>query len=83
MGGTATLRCARQPSGAAASGRDACPFKVHKKAGEHINAREPLCVLEAKKMENEIRTPIDGEIVDLRIEAGDTVGPGWVLAIIK
>jgi len=40
-------------------------------------------VLEAMKMENEIKAPIDGEIVDLRVQPGDTVTPGAVLMIIK
>ncbi len=57
--------------------------KVHKKAGDRIKDNEPLCVLEAMKMENEIRSPVAGEIVDLRVQSGDTVSPGAVIAIVK
>lgn len=57
--------------------------KVHHSAGEAVRADEPVCVLEAMKMENEIRAPIDGEIVDLRVQPGDTVGLGAVLMIIR
>ena len=57
--------------------------KVHKQAGTAVEAGEPLCVLEAMKMENEIKAPISGELVDLRIQAGDTVASGAVLAVIK
>jgi acetyl-CoA/propionyl-CoA carboxylase biotin carboxyl carrier protein len=57
--------------------------KVYKTAGTAIEEGEPLCVLEAMKMENEIKAPMSGEIVDLRIQAGDTVASGAVLAIIK
>jgi biotin carboxyl carrier protein len=35
------------------------------------------------KMENEIKVPVAGEIVDLRIQAGDTVASGAVLAVIR
>jgi len=57
--------------------------KVHVKAGESIKTGEPICVLEAMKMENEVKSPASGEIVDLRVEPGDTVSSGEVLAIVK
>jgi len=57
--------------------------KVHHKAGEAIEADTPLFILEAMKMENEIRSPAQGEIVDLRVEAGDKVAAGQVLAIVR
>jgi biotin carboxyl carrier protein len=40
-------------------------------------------VLEAMKMENEIKAPVDGDIVDLRVQPGDTVTAGAILMIIK
>ena len=57
--------------------------KVYQPAGTRVEAGEPLCVLEAMKMENEIKAPIAGELVDLRIQPGDTVTTGAVLAVIK
>ncbi len=57
--------------------------KVHVKAGDSVEAEQPICVLEAMKMENEVRAPIAGEVVDLRVQAGDTVSPGAVLAVIR
>jgi acetyl-CoA/propionyl-CoA carboxylase biotin carboxyl carrier protein len=57
--------------------------KVHNKAGEAIEAGEPMFILEAMKMENEIRSPAAGEIVDLRVEPGDKVSAGQVLAIVR
>jgi biotin carboxyl carrier protein len=35
------------------------------------------------KMENEIKAPVDGDIVDLRVQPGDTVTAGAILMIIK
>jgi acetyl-CoA/propionyl-CoA/long-chain acyl-CoA carboxylase, biotin carboxylase, biotin carboxyl carrier protein len=57
--------------------------KVHVKAGSTVKAGDPICVLEAMKMENEVSTSNGGEVVDLRVQPGDTVSPGQVIAIVK
>ncbi len=57
--------------------------KVHVAAGAKVKEGDPICVLEAMKMENEVRAPNSGEVVDLRVQAGDTVASGQVVAIIK
>jgi biotin carboxyl carrier protein len=57
--------------------------KVHHTAGEAVRAGDPVCVLEAMKMENEIKAPTSGDIVDLRVQPGDTVTAGAVLMVIK
>jgi acetyl-CoA/propionyl-CoA carboxylase biotin carboxyl carrier protein len=57
--------------------------KVHVQAGQSVNEGEPICVLEAMKMENEVQTPVPGEVVDLRVSAGDTVSAGSVIAIVR
>jgi acetyl-CoA/propionyl-CoA carboxylase biotin carboxyl carrier protein len=57
--------------------------KVHVKAGDRVEAGEPICVLEAMKMENEVRSPIAGEVVDLRVQPGDTVANGAVIAVVR
>jgi acetyl-CoA/propionyl-CoA carboxylase biotin carboxyl carrier protein len=57
--------------------------KIHKKAGESVEAGDPVCVLEAMKMENEIRAEVSGEIVELKVQVGDTVSAGSPLMVIR
>ncbi|HEX5696593.1 MAG TPA: biotin/lipoyl-containing protein, partial [Acidimicrobiia bacterium] len=57
--------------------------KVHVTAGASVKEGDPICVLEAMKMENEVKAPNSGEVVDLRVQPGDTVTPGQVIAIVK
>jgi acetyl-CoA/propionyl-CoA carboxylase biotin carboxyl carrier protein len=57
--------------------------KVNVTAGETVNEGDPICVLEAMKMENEVRSPATGDVVDLRVQPGDTVTPGQVIAVVR
>ncbi len=57
--------------------------KVSVKAGDHVKEGDTICILEAMKMENEIKTPVEGEVVDLRIQPGDSVANGAVLAVVR
>ncbi len=57
--------------------------KVSVRAGEAVREGDPICVLEAMKMENEVKSPADGEVIDLRVEAGDTVTSGQVIAVVR
>jgi acetyl-CoA/propionyl-CoA carboxylase biotin carboxyl carrier protein len=69
--------------GVVASPMQGTIVKLHVEAGETVKAGDPICVLEAMKMENEVTSPSDGDIVDLRVEPGDTVASGQVIAIVK
>lgn len=48
-------------------------------AGQHVSAGDPLLVLEAMKMENELRAESDCTVEAVRVAAGEAVGKKQVL----
>ncbi len=51
-------------------------------AGDVVSARQGLIVIEAMKMENELRAPGPGTVTEVRIAEGDSVEAGSVLIVI-
>jgi biotin carboxyl carrier protein len=51
--------------------------------GDTVAAHQSVLVLEAMKMQNEIKSPKEGRVIDLRVAPGDTVTSGQILAIIE
>jgi biotin carboxyl carrier protein len=56
--------------------------KVLVGAGDHVDAGQAVCVLEAMKMENYIVSDVAGTVLEVRVEAGASVGAGDVVAVI-
>jgi acetyl-CoA/propionyl-CoA carboxylase, biotin carboxylase, biotin carboxyl carrier protein len=56
--------------------------KVLVQVGETIEAGQPVVVLEAMKMENQIQAERSGTIGEIKVAAGDTVGAGDVVVVI-
>ena len=50
--------------------------------GDAVDARQPLVVVEAMKMENELRSPRAGTIKDVTVSAGMSVDAGRVLVTV-
>jgi biotin carboxyl carrier protein len=72
---------------AGGDGRVAAPIpgliaKVHVHVGAAIELGQPVVVLEAMKMENEIRATRSGSVVALHVRPGQTVGMGDLLVEI-
>ncbi len=56
---------------------------VLKAVGDEVKEGEPVLVLAAMKLENEIRAPRSGKLVELRAKAGAAVEKGELLAVIE
>jgi biotin carboxyl carrier protein len=57
--------------------------RVLVKPGDEVKARQGLVVVEAMKMENELRAARDGRVRDVSVKEGQSVDAGAVLAIIE
>jgi biotin carboxyl carrier protein len=57
-------------------------IRVLVKAGDSIGMKQGLVVVEAMKMQNEIRSPKSGVVERILVTEGQTVNTGEVLAII-
>ena len=52
-------------------------------AGDQVEARQPMVVVEAMKMENELRAPRAGHVKEVAVAPGTSVEAGRVLAVIE
>ena len=50
--------------------------------GDIVEKGQGLVIVEAMKMENEVRSPIAATVKEIKVKAGDTVEGGAVLVII-
>jgi biotin carboxyl carrier protein len=56
--------------------------RVLVKQGDVVRARQPVLVIEAMKMENEVRAGRDGIVAELPIREGQSVEAGGLLTVI-
>jgi len=81
-------RAAKKSGGSAGDGRVASPMqgtivKILVAVGDPVTAGDALVVLEAMKMENNIKADKDGTIAEINIAEGDPVGAGDVVIVIN
>ena len=51
--------------------------------GDEVEAGKVLCVVEAMKMENEIKAHRDGRVAELSVEVGQAVKTGQVICVVQ
>jgi len=57
--------------------------RVHTEAGASVEKGAGVIVVEAMKMQNEMKSPRAGVVVSINVRPGDTVNAGDVLAVIE
>ena len=57
--------------------------KVLVEVGAAVEAGQPVVVLEAMKMENQIQAEMAGTVSQVKVAPGDTVGAGDVVVVIS
>ena len=74
----------RSRSSSTPAGREwARIVKVLVKAGDRVTAGQGLVVVEAMKMENELRAPHDGTVAAVRVSEGMSVDGRAVLIVVE
>ena len=90
-GGASKAAGPKRPKAAASgagSGTVAVPMqgtivKVLVVEGDTVEVGQTVCVLEAMKMENNVIAERAGMVKEVRVQAGESVGPGDVIAVIE
>jgi biotin carboxyl carrier protein len=57
--------------------------RVHIEAGAEVEKGTGVVVVEAMKMQNEMKSPRAGVVVSINVKPGDTVNAGDVLAVVE
>ena len=58
-------------------------IRVLAKEGDRIEARQPLIVVEAMKMETPLTSPFDATVKEIHVAEGDRVTAGMVLVELE
>jgi biotin carboxyl carrier protein len=57
--------------------------RVLVEVGQEVEEGQALVVIEAMKMQNELKSPKAGRVARIAVGVGDTVGAGEVLAVVE
>ena len=51
--------------------------------GDRVERGQGLVIVEAMKMENEVRCPVNGEVKEVKVKAGDALEAGAILVVVE
>ena len=57
--------------------------KVSARQGDELKPGDPVCILEAMKMENQISATRGGRVAEIKVAAGESVSAGAVIAVLE
>jgi acetyl-CoA/propionyl-CoA carboxylase biotin carboxyl carrier protein len=76
-------RRASASGGAVSAPMQGTIVRVLVQEGQKVEADQPVCILEAMKMESEVRSQKAGTVAEVRVEAGQTVRLGEPLIMVE
>jgi len=51
--------------------------------GDHVTADTVICIIEAMKVMNEIKAEVEGEVIEIPVENGESVEYGQTIMVIR
>ena len=58
-------------------------WKIEKQVGEVVGEGDVILILESMKMEIPVEAPCGGRVAEIRVDEGDNVEEGTILALIE
>jgi biotin carboxyl carrier protein len=58
-------------------------FQITAKAGDTVQAGDPVIVLESMKMESPVEAPRAGAVKEIKVQEGQTVQEGETVAVLE
>ena len=58
-------------------------FRIDAGVGHHVKQSDPVITIESMKMEMPVEAPSDGKIAEMRVETGQFVNEGDIVALLE
>jgi acetyl-CoA carboxylase biotin carboxyl carrier protein len=58
-------------------------WKIEKRVGDEVAEEEVLIIIESMKMEIPVEAPCSGRLAEIRVEEGESIEEGAILAVIE